>query len=80
MFRIVPDILSRFLIVNTDYFHIGNIPGKLYVAEQTVYIEDPDNPGSWIISTQDAYTEHIPNSLRNARFIKVTPELKYESC
>lgn len=62
----VSDRLQLSLKANTDYFHIGNIPGKLYVAEQTIYIEDPENPGSWIISTQDAYTEHVPNSLRNA--------------
>ena len=62
----VSDRLQLSLKANTDYFHIGNIPGKLYVAEQTIYIEDPENPGSWIVSTQDAYTEYVSDSLRNA--------------
>ncbi len=62
----ISDRLQLSLKANTDYFHIGNIPGELYVAEQTIYIEDPENPGSWIISTQDAYTEYVADSLRKA--------------
>ena len=60
------DRLQLSLKANTDYFHIGSIPGELYVAEQTVYMEDPQNPGSWIVSTQDAYTEYVAESLRKA--------------
>ncbi len=60
------DRLQLSLKANTDYFHIGTIPGELYVAEQTVYMEDPNNDGSWIIVTQDAYTEYVAESLKKA--------------
>ena len=51
---------------DTDYFHVGKIPGELYIAESTIYIEDPNNPGSFIIETHPAYTEHVSDSLKNA--------------
>ena len=53
---------------DTNYFHIGKIPGKLYVAESLAYIEDPNNPGNFIIETQPAYTEHVSDSLKEANW------------
>jgi len=60
------DRLQLSLKANTDYFHIGQIPGELYVAEQTAYVEDPNNEGSWIIEVQPAYTEYVAESLKKA--------------
>lgn len=54
------------LKADTNYFHIGNIPGELYVAESYIYIEDINNPGNFIIEKQPAYTEHITESLKEA--------------
>lgn len=60
------DRMQLSLKADTNYFHIGNIPGELYVAESYAYIEDPNNPGSFIIEKQAAYTEHISQSLKEA--------------
>lgn len=60
------DRMQLALKADTDYFHVGKIPGKLYVAETITYIEDPNNPGSYIIQTVPAYTEHVSDSLKNA--------------
>lgn len=62
----VSDRLQLFLKANTDYFHIGSIPGELYVAEQTYYIEDVNNPGNWIIQVDEAHTEYVADSLKKA--------------
>lgn len=62
----ISDRMQLSLKASTDYFHIGSIPGELYVAEQTYYIEDVDNPGNWIIQTDDAHTEYVAESLRKA--------------
>jgi len=60
------DRMAISLKADTNYFHVGKISGELYVAEQTVYIEDEDNPGSYIITTIPAYTEKIDESLSRA--------------
>lgn len=60
------DRLQLSLTANTDYFHIGQIPGELYVAPITIYTEDPNNPGSFIVETQPAYTEYVSESLKYA--------------
>jgi len=60
------DRMALSLRADTDYFHVGKIPGELYVAETIVYIEDPDNPGNFIIETQPAYTEYVSESLVRA--------------
>ncbi len=60
------DRMQLSLKADTNYFHVGKIPGELYVAETLVYIEDPNNPGNFIIEKQPAYTEHISESLKEA--------------
>lgn len=60
------DRLQLSLKADTNYFHVGKIPGELYVAESVVYYEDPNNPGNWIAETQSAYTEHVSDSLKEA--------------
>jgi len=54
------------LKASTNYFHVGNIPGELYVAESFVYTEDANNPGNFIIEKQPAYTEYVSESLKEA--------------
>jgi hypothetical protein len=60
------DRIALSVKADTDYFHIGKIPGELYVAEQTVYVEDEDNPGNYTIVTYPAYTEYVSESLSKA--------------
>ena len=60
------DRMQLSLKADTNYFHIGKIPGELYVASQTIYYEDEENPGSWIAETIPAYTEHVSDSLKEA--------------
>ena len=60
------DRMQLSLKADTNYFHIGKIPGKLYWAEETVYYEDKNNPGNWIAETRPAYTQHISDSLKEA--------------
>ncbi len=60
------DRMQLSLKADTNYFHVGKIPGKLYVAEQVFYTEDPNNPGNFIIETQPAHTEYVSNSLEKA--------------
>ena len=60
------DRMQLSLKADTNYFHIGKIPGELYVASTTVYYEDENNPGSWIVEEQPAYTEHVSESLKEA--------------
>jgi hypothetical protein len=57
------DRMALSLKADTDYFHIGKIPGELYVAESIIYYEDETNPGNWITETVPAYTEHISQAL-----------------
>jgi len=61
----ISDRLQLSLKASTDYFHIGSIPGELYVAEQTYYVEDATD-GNWIIQTDDAHTEYVAESLKKA--------------
>jgi hypothetical protein len=58
------DRMQLSLKADTNYFHIGKIPGELYVAESVIYYEDEANPGNWIAETIPAYTEHISESLK----------------
>ena len=60
------DRMQLSLKADTNYFHIGKIPGELYVAESYVYVEDANNPGNFIIEKQPAYTEQISESLKEA--------------
>ena len=60
------DRLSLSLKADTNYFHVGKIPGELYVAETVEYVEDENNPGNFIIQNVPAYTEYISESLKEA--------------
>ena len=62
------DRMQLSLKADTNYFHIGKIPGELYVAEQTIYYEDENNPGNFIAETIPAYTEHVSESLKEANW------------
>ena len=62
------DRLQLSLKADTNYFHIGKIPGELYVAESTIYYEDEQNPGNFIAETIPAYTEYISESLTEANW------------
>ena len=60
------DRMQISLKADTNYFHVGNIPGELYVAATTIYVEDEENPGNYIVQEVPAYTEHVTESLQNA--------------
>ena len=60
------DRMQLSLKADTNYFHIGKISGKLYIAESVIYYEDENNPGNWIAETIPAYTEHISQALKEA--------------
>jgi hypothetical protein len=60
------DRMQISLMADTNYYQIGKIPGELYVAETTIYVEDESNPGNFIVQTQPAYTEHVDESLKKA--------------
>ncbi len=60
------------LKVDTNVFHVGKIPGKLYVAEYTQFVVDEngqymlDDNGLPYLETIPAHTEHVSNSLKEA--------------
>lgn len=58
------DRMQLSLKADTNYFHIGKIPGELYVAESTVYYIDEE--GNVLVETQPAYTEYVSESLKEA--------------
>lgn len=66
------DRLHISLKVDTDCFHVGKIPGELYVAAYSdwAYNEDGsiavDENGNPYIVTTSAYTEHVTESLKEA--------------
>lgn len=68
----VSDRLQLALRVDTNCFHVGQIPGELYVAEYTQFLVDEngqyilDDNGLPILETVPAYTEHVSNSLKKA--------------
>ena len=62
----ISDRMSLSIKADTNYFSIGKIPGELYVAEQTVYVEDENNPGNYTVVTYPAYTEYVSESLSKA--------------
>ena len=53
---------------DTNYFHVGKIPGEFYVAKSVIYYEDENNPGNWIAEEVPAYTEHVSESLKEANW------------
>lgn len=68
------DRLHLSLKVDTNYFHVGEIPGELYVAAYSdwAYNDDGsikvDAEGNPYIVTMPAYTEHINQSLKKAKW------------
>ena len=62
------DRMQISLKADTNYFHIGKIPGELYVAKSVIYYEDENNPGNWIAEEVPAYTEHVSESLKEANW------------
>lgn len=60
------------LKVDTNLFHVGKIPGQLYIAEYTDFVIDEngqyvlDDNGLPYLETVPAHTEYISNSLKNA--------------
>lgn len=66
------DRVKLALKVDTNVFHVGKIPGELYVAEYTQFVVDEngqyvlDDSGLPILETIPAHTEYISNSLKHA--------------
>lgn len=58
--------------VDTNLFHVGKIPGKLYIAKYTEFVMDEngqyvlDDNGLPYLRTVDAHTEYVSDSLKNA--------------
>ena len=70
----VSERLQLALKVDTNFFHVGKIPGKLYVAEYTTFVLDEygypmfdqnDNP---YLKTVPAHTEDVADSLKEANW------------
>lgn len=68
------DRLQLALKVDTNYFHVGKIPGELYVAGYSQFQVDDngeyvlDQYGNPVIETIAAHTEHVTNSLESANW------------
>ncbi len=66
------DRMQLALKVDTNLFHVGNIPGKLYIAEYSQYLIDEngqyivDDNGFPILETVPASTQDVSNSLKEA--------------
>ena len=66
--------LQLALKVDTNFFHVGNIPGKLYIAEYTDFVYDEegqymlDENGFPYLETVPAHTEHVSDSLKQANW------------
>lgn len=64
--------LQLSLKVDTDYFHVGEISGKLYIAEFSTFLVDEngqyvlDDNNLPIMETVPAHTEDIATALKNA--------------
>ncbi len=68
----VSDRLQLSLKVDTNYFHVGEIPGELYVAESSDFAYNDDGSlklddfGNPMIVHYPAYTEYVSKSLKEA--------------
>jgi hypothetical protein len=67
------DRLQLSLKASTDYFHVGQIPGDLYVAGYNYFIENEfgeiiidDNTGLPLLGFQPPYTQKISDALTYA--------------
>jgi hypothetical protein len=70
----ISDRLQLSLKANTNFFHVGQISGELFVAAYTSYLMDEfgqfvlDDNGLPILYTVDAHTDFIPDSLKYANW------------
>ena len=62
--------LQLALKAETNYFHVGRIPGKLYVAPYSEFVAYEDDLGnvSYVLETTAAHTENITDSLKEANW------------
>lgn len=67
------DRLQLSLKADTDYFHVGNVGGELYLAERSYWVcNNPSDPSGVCtadeleIETSPAHTEKVGNSLKSA--------------
>jgi hypothetical protein len=58
------DRLQLAVRADTNCFHVGEIPGELYIAGSYQYVEQED--GTIIIEETAPYTEYVSNSLKRA--------------
>lgn len=68
------DRIQLALKIDTNFFHVGKIPGELYVAEYGQFLLDQngqyilDDNGLPIWETVPAHTEYVSNSLKEANW------------
>ena len=68
----ISDRVQLSLKVDTDLFHVGEIGGKLYIAEYSQFLVDEngqyilDDYGLPILETVPAHTEYVTSSLTRA--------------
>lgn len=68
----ISDRLQLALKVDTNFFHVGKIPGELYIAEHTEFATDDegqyllDENGLPYLVTYPAETQHVTDSLKEA--------------
>lgn len=68
------DRIQLALKVDTNFFHVGKIPGELYIAEYGQFVIDEngqyvlDNNGLPIWDPVSAHTEYVSNSLKEANW------------
>ena len=68
----ISDRLQLALKLDTNYFHVGKIPGELYIAEHTEFATDEygqyllDENGLPYLVTYPAETQHVTDSLKEA--------------
>ncbi|MBR1380073.1 MAG: hypothetical protein IJ560_00575 [Alphaproteobacteria bacterium] len=64
------DRLALSLRADTNCFHVGKIPGKLYIAEYTDFVAvkdaNGDYTGEYYLETTAAHTEDVSESLKEA--------------
>lgn len=69
----ISERLQLALKVDTNYFHVGKIPGELYIAEHTEFATDPET-GQYLLDENDmpylitypAETQFVTDSLKEA--------------
>ena len=84
----VSDRLQLTLKADTNLFHVGNIPGKLYIATYTDFLYDEEGQlvlqegedGNYypILETVTAHTENVSNSLKEATWQSFSLQLGFK--